>query len=479
MSSFLADYRAAAAEREKQGIPALPLDPKQTAALCALLEAPPAGEEKFLVHLLSERVTPGVDPAAKVKGEWLGKVAHGETVSPLISRVEAIKLLGTMLGGYNVPFLVRELEGPNAALAADQLAKTVLIFDNFEVVAKLAKEGNATAAKLIERWAAAEWFTSRHEIEPEISGVVYKIPGETNTDDLSPAQSAVTRPDIPNHALDMYKTKDPGCIAALRANEKAGIRTIIVGDVYGTGSSRKSATNSVMWYAGRDIPYVPNKRSAAFLLAAIIAPIFLDTFRDAGGMAYTVDVAGLNTGDTITIKTRTGEVLKNGAVIATGKVKSPTVFDEYRAGGRTNLIIGRALTWKACDYLKTGYPAAFAKPELPNDDGKGYTLAQKMVGRACGVKGVRPGLSCEPRTTTVGSQDTTGPMTADELKELACLSFSAPLVMQSFCHTAAYPSATDAKMHRWLPEFIVERNDLSDSSKKRILGENAKNLFAL
>ena len=461
MSTFLSDYRAAAAEREKQGIPALPLTAAQVTALVPLLEKPPVGEEQFLVHLLADRVSPGVDPAAKVKAEWLGKVAHGEVASPLISRTEAIKLLGTMLGGYNVPFLVRELEGANAALAADQLAKTVLIFDNFEVVAKLAKEGNSIAAKLIERWAGAEWFTCRSEIEPEISGVVYKIPGETNTDDLSPAQSAVTRPDIPNHALDMYKTKDPGCIAALRANEKAGIRTIIVGDVYGTGSSRKSATNSVMWYAGRDIPYVPNKRSAAFLLAAIIAPIFLDTFRDAGGMAYTVDVAALATGDTITIKTRTGEILKNGAVIATGKVKSPTVFDEYRAGGRTNLIIGRALTWKACDHLGKPYPETFAKPVLPNDDGKGYTLAQKMVGRACGVKGVRPGISCEPKVTTVGSQDTTGPMTADELKELACLSFSAPLVMQSFCHTAAYPSATDAKMHRWLPEFIVERNGVA------------------
>jgi len=271
----------------------------------------------------------------------------------------------------------------------------------------------------------------------------------------------VTRPDIPAHGLDMYKTKDPGCIAALNELRAKGERPIIVGDVYGTGSSRKSATNSVMWYTGRDIPAVPNKRTGAFLLAGIIAPIFLDTFRDAGGMAYTIDVAQLATGDRITIRTRSGEVLKNGAVIATGKIKSPTVFDEFRAGGRTNLIIGRALTWRACDHLKTAYPANFAKPQLPNDDGKGYTLAQKMVGRACGVQGVRPGMSCEPKATTVGSQDTTGPMTADELKELACLSFAAPLVMQSFCHTAAYPTAKDAKMHRWLPEFIVERNGVA------------------
>ena len=454
-------YRAAAAERAKQGIPPLPLTPAQMKDLTALLEKPAAGEEAFITSLIVDRVSPGVDPAAKFKAEWLGAVAHGEKTSPLISKVRAIELLGTMLGGYNVPYLVRELEGPNAALAADQLAKTVLIFDNFQVVAKLAQEGNATAQALIGRWAKAEWFTSRSEIEPEISGVVYKIPGETNTDDLSPAQSAVTRPDIPAHALDMYKTKDAACIPTLRANEAAGIRTIIVGDVYGTGSSRKSATNSVMWYTGRDIPFVPNKRTAAFLLAGIIAPIFLDTFRDAGGMAYTVDVNGLATGDKITIRTRSGEVLKNGAVIATGKIKSPTVFDEYRAGGRTNLIIGRALTWRACDHLKTGYPANFAKPEIIGDDGKGYTLAQKMVGRACGIKGVRPGVSCEPKATTVGSQDTTGPMTADELKELACLSFSSDLVMQSFCHTAAYPTDKDAKMHRWLPEFIVERNGVA------------------
>ena len=458
---MLAAYRTAAAERAKLGIPPFPLDAKQTKELCALLQAPPAGEGEFLRSLITDRVSPGVDPAAKVKAEWLGAVAHGEVSSPLISPTQAITLLGTMLGGYNVPFLVRELAGANAQLAADQLATTVLIFDNFVVVAKLAAEGNPIAAKLIERWAAAEWFTSRPEIEPEVSGVVYKIAGETNTDDLSPAQSAVTRSDIPLHALDMYKVKDPACIPALRANEAAGKRSIIIGDVYGTGSSRKSATNSVMWYAGRDIHAVPNKRTGAFLLASIIAPIFLDTFRDAGGMAYTVDIGTLATGDEITIRTRTGEIVKNGAVIATGKVKSPTVFDEYRAGGRTNLIIGRALTWRACDHLKKAYPANFAKPELPNDDGKGYTLAQKMVGRACGVKGVRAGLSCEPKATTVGSQDTTGPMTADELKELACLTFSAPLVMQSFCHTAAYPTDKDAKMHRWLPEFIVERNGVS------------------
>jgi len=458
---MLVAYRTAEAERLKQGIPALPLDLKQTGELCALLEAPPAGEAAVLKALLTDRVSPGVDPAAKVKAEWLGGIAHGSRTSPVISASEAVGLLGTMLGGYNVPFLTRALEGPHAALAADGLARTVLVFDNFAVVAKLAEDGNQHAKNVLKRWADAEWFTCRSEIEPEVTGVVYKIPGETNTDDLSPAQSAVTRPDIPAHALDMYKTKDPACIAELMRRQAAGIRTILVGDVYGTGSSRKSATNSAMWYTGRDIPSVPNKRTAAFLLAGIIAPIFLDTWRDAGGMAYTCDVSLLATGDTITIKTRTGEVLKNGAPLVTGKVKSPTVFDEYRAGGRSNLIIGKALTWKACDLLKQPYPANFAKPVLPNDDGKGYTLAQKMVGRACGVKGVRAGLSCEPKATTVGTQDTTGPMTADELKELACLTFAAPLVMQSFCHTAAYPTAKDASMHRWLPEFIVERNGVA------------------
>ena len=458
---MLAAYRAHVYERAKLGLVPLPLTPEWTRELCGLLENPPAGEADVLKTLLAERVSPGVDPSAKIKAEWLGKVAHGHVSSPVFSREQAISLLGTMLGGYNVPYLTRELEGPHAALAADQLAKLVLIFDHFQVVAKLAKEGSAVAAKLIERWAGAEWFTSRAPIADVISGVIYKIAGETNTDDLSPAQAAVSRSDIPLHALEMYKTKDPNCMSTLLAWRAAGKNVIIAGDVYGTGSSRKSATNSVMWYTGRDIPGTPNKRTGSILLGSIIAPIFLDTWRDAGGFALTVDVGVLNTGDEITIHTKTGEVLKNDCVIVTGKIKSNTVYDEVQAGGRTNLIIGRALTWRACDYLKKSYPANFTKPALPNDDGKGYTLAQKMIGRSCGVKGVRPGMSVEAKATTVGSQDTTGPMTADELKDLACLTFSADLVMQSFCHTAAYPTAKDAKMHRWLPEFIVERNGVA------------------
>ena len=453
-------YRAAAADREAQGIPALPLDAEQTAALCKLLENPPAGEEEFLKHLLEERVAPGVDPASKVKAEWLGAVAHGDVTSPLIDPKHAIRLLGTMLGGYNVPYLSRALESEHGAEAAAALARTVLVFDNFDVVAKLADEGNAHAKDVLQRWADAEWFTGRDGIDESIDMVVYKVPGETNTDDLSPAQSAVTRPDIPAHALDMYKTKDPACIKQLAEWREQGKRILIVGDVYGTGSSRKSATNSVMWWTGLDIPAVPNKRNAALVMAGIIAPIFMDTFRDAGGLAVTGEVGDLETGDEITVKPRELKLLKNGSEIALS-VKSPTVFDEFQAGGRANLIIGRSLTARAREHL--GLPASekFAKPELPDDDGKGYTLGQKIVGRACGVQGVRPGLSCEPKTTTVGSQDTTGPMTADEMKELACLKFQADLVMQSFCHTAAYPTERDAKMHRWLPEFIVERNGVS------------------
>ena len=459
---MLTTYRAAEAERQAQGIPALPLTAEQAASVCAQLEQPAnVADSATLLELLRERVSPGVDPAAKVKAEWLGAIAHGEHTSPLVSPVEAIRLLGTMLGGYNVPFLSRELEGAHAQEAADALARTILIFDNFAVVAKLAAAGNVIAKQVLQRWADGEWFTSRPEIEESVELIVYKIPGETNTDDLSPAQSAVTRPDIPAHALDMYTSKDPACIPRLMEWRDAGKRVLIVGDVYGTGSSRKSATNSVLWYIGKDIPAVPNKRTAGFLLAANIAPIFLDTFRDAGGMAFMGDVSQLATGDVVTIKPKALEVLKNGKKINDLVIKSPTVFDEYRAGGRTNLIIGRALTWRARDHLKLGVSSLFAKPELPGDDGHGYTLAQKMVGRACGVKGVRAGLSCEPKTTTVGSQDTTGPMTADELKELACLRFSSDLVLQSFCHTAAYPTDRDAKMHRWLPEFIVERNGVA------------------
>jgi aconitate hydratase 2/2-methylisocitrate dehydratase len=464
---MISAYRAAATERSQLGIPPLPLTPEQCTEVCALLTNPPAGEAAFLEGLLTDRVSPGVDPAAKVKATWLGAVAHGETQSPVISREKAITLLGTMLGGYNIPFLVRELEGPLAAKAVTALSTTILIFDNFAVVAKLAQEGNPHAKAVLQHWADATWFTARPALPESISGVVVKVSGETNTDDLSPAQQASSRPDIPLHAISMYEVRDAQekqpvrFMERIRRLRQGGKRVIIVGDVYGTGSSRKSATNSVMWTTGEDIPHIPNKRSGAVVLGGIIAPIFLDTFRDAGGLPLVVDVSKLENGDEIEIRPKAGQVLKNGQVVSTFTMRSSSMPDEYRAGGRTNLIIGRALTTRAREHLKLTESPLFTKPSHGKEGAKGFSLAQKIVGRACGVQGVLPGTSCEPRMTTVGSQDTTGPMTADELKELACLRFSADLVLQSFCHTAAYPKDIDARMHRWLPEFIVERNGLS------------------
>ncbi len=464
---MLSDYRAAAAERAKINIPPLPLTARQCEQLCALLEQPTSADTKELVALLTDRVSPGVDPAAKVKASWLGAVAHGERTSPAVPATDAIRLLGTMLGGYNIPFLVRELEGANAPAAAKALSGCILIFDNFAVVAKLAGAGNAHAQRVIQSWADGEWFTARAALPEAIDGVVVKVAGETNTDDLSPAQQASSRPDIPLHAQSMYEVRDQQLkqevkfIERMRAARAQGKRLIIAGDVYGTGSSRKSATNSVMWATGSDIPHIPNKRSGAVVLGSIIAPIFLDTFRDAGGLPIQVDVSRLESGDEIQIRPLEGKLLKQGQVLATFALRSPSLPDEFRAGGRTNLIIGRALTQRAREHLGLGESPLFAKPAAAAAGGRGFTLAQKMVGRACGVAGVRPGASCEPRMSTVGSQDTTGPMTADELKELACLSFSADLVLQSFCHTAAYPKDVDAKMHRWLPEFIVERNGVA------------------
>ena len=458
---MLEAYRKHAAERAEQGVLPLPLDVEQTKALCGLLENPPAGEEAVLKELLSERVAPGVDPSAEVKANWLGSVAHGEVSSPLVSREDAITLLGTMMGGYNVPYIVRELEGDLAQLAADTLKHITMVFDNFEVVKKLADEGVAAAKDVIQSWADAEWFKAMDDLPASISGTVYRVDGETNTDDLSPAQHASTRPDIPLHANAMYETKDPACLPALLKAQDANEKIIMVGDVYGTGSSRKSATNSLLWTIGDDIPHVPNKRTKGVLLAGIIAPIFLNTMRDAGGLPIQCPVENLKTGDKIEVRPFDGKVLCNGEEVSTFDLDPNTMADEYKAGGRVPLIIGRALTTKAREYLGLGASDAFLLPEAVNDSGKGFTLAQKMVGAACGVTGVRPGQSCEPKMTTVGSQDTTGPMTADEMKELACLKFDADLVMQSFCHTAAYPKEVDVKMHRWLPRFITERNGVS------------------
>ncbi|MFW5846034.1 MAG: bifunctional aconitate hydratase 2/2-methylisocitrate dehydratase, partial [Planctomycetota bacterium] len=458
---MLDDYRAQVEERDQFRIPPLPLDAQQVRALCDLLEDPPAGEEAYLQALLSERVPPGVDPAAEVKADWLGAIAAGEKRSPLVDPKQAIQLLGTMMGGYNVPFLTRSLEGDLAEDAAEALKGLVMVFDNFDIVKKLCEDGNEHAQAVMRSWAEAEWFTTMPSLPEAIDGLVYKVDGETNTDDLSPAQHASTRPDIPLHAEAMYESADPDCVPWMKERRQAGERVIMVGDVFGTGSSRKSATNSLLWHIGDDIPHVPNKRRGGVLLADIIATIFLNTMRDAGGLPIQIPVGDLKTGDRISVRPREGRILRDDETIAEFSLDPNTMADEYRAGGRVPLIIGRALTGKARSYLGLGDADIFLKPQPVEEPGHGYTLAQKMVGKACGVEGVRPGMSVEPFMTTVGSQDTTGPMTADEMKELACLKFNADLVMQSFCHTAAYPKDVDVKMHRWLPEFMVERNGVA------------------
>jgi len=474
---MLQAYRQHAAERAALGIPPLPLDAKQVSELIELIKNPPAGEAEFLLDLLTHRVPPGVDDAAKVKASFLAAVAHGELQVGLIGKAKATELLGTMVGGYNVHPLIELLDDPEVApVAAAALKKTLLMFDFFNDVATKAKAGNAHAQAVMQSWAAAEWFTSRPEVPQKITVTVFKVPGETNTDDLSPAPDAWSRPDIPLHYLAMLKNTRPD--AAFRPEEdgKRGPMQFIadlknkghlvayVGDVVGTGSSRKSATNSVVWATGQDIPFVPNKRFGGVTLGGKIAPIFFNTQEDSGSLPIEVDVSQLEMGDVIDILPYAGQIVKNGATVAQFQLKSEVLFDEVRAGGRINLIIGRSLTAKARDFLGLPAATAFRLPKAPVNSGKGFTLAQKMVGRAVGLpegQGVRPGTYCEPRMTTVGSQDTTGPMTRDELKDLACLGFSADLVMQSFCHTAAYPKPVDAKMHRELPPFISSRGGVA------------------
>ena len=476
---MLEAYRSHVAERAALGIPALPLTKQQTEELVQLLKNPPAGEEDFLVELLSYRVPAGVDDAAKVKAAFLAKVAKGEESCALVSRAKATELLGTMLGGFNIKPMIDLLDDAEVGtIAADGLKKTLLMFDYFHDVKELADKGSANAKAVMQSWADGEWFTSRPEVPASMKVTVFKVTGETNTDDLSPAPDAWSRPDIPLHALAMLKNPRPGItpeepgvrgpVKFLEELRAKGNLVAYVGDVVGTGSSRKSATNSVLWFTGEDIPFVPNKRFGGVCLGSKIAPIFFNTMEDAGALPIEIDAGQMDMGDEIELKidaaTAVVTALKNGEQIAEAPLKTPVILDEVRAGGRIPLIIGRGLTAKAREAL--GLPAStlFRLPQDPADSGKGFSLAQKMVGRACGLpegQGIRPGTYCEPKMTTVGSQDTTGPMTRDELKDLACLGFSADMTMQSFCHTAAYPKLVDVRMHRELPSFISTRGGVA------------------
>jgi len=450
-------------ERNALGIPALPLNPEQTAQLCELLQNPPAGKEEFLLNLFTERISPGVDPAAEVKAGFLAEILQGAKSSPLISRSQAVKILGTMIGGYNVQPLIGALSDAELAdEAACALSGLTYIYDAAAQVLALA-DSNAAAKKVAESWAAAEWFTSKPAMPETITVKVFKVEGEINTDDFSPAGDAWSRPDIPLHALAMGKTRFPGGIEEIAKWRAEGHQVAFVGDVVGTGSSRKSACNSVLWHIGEDIPAVPNKRRGGVIIGGVIAPIFFNTAQDSGALPLRMDVTKMNMGDIITINTAKGEVTNEaGEVVSTFEIKPNTVPDEFRAGGRIPLIIGRSVTTQAREALGMGEIDIFAKPDNPTPKaGQGFSLAQKMVGRACGVEGVLPGTACEPKMTTVGSQDTTGPMTADELKELACLKFQSPMFMQSFCHTAAYPKPADVKMHQNLPGFIAEREGVA------------------
>jgi aconitate hydratase 2/2-methylisocitrate dehydratase len=474
---MLEAYRQHVAERALLGVPPKPLDEAQVASLVELMKNPPAGEEAFLVDLLENRIPPGVDQAAYVKAAFLAAITNGQATSPLITKERAVFLLGTMLGGYNVEPLVAALDDASlAAGAAEALKKTLLVFNAFHDVEEKAKAGNAHAKAVLQSWADAEWFTSRPEVAQKITVTVLKVTGETNTDDLSPAQDAWSRPDIPLHANAMLKNARDGInpekageigpIQQIEALKAKGHIVAYVGDVVGTGSSRKSATNSVLWFTGDDLPFIPNKRDGGVCIGSKIAPIFFNTMEDAGALPFEADVANLNMGDVIDIFPYEGKITKNASdeVLSTFELKSQVLLDEVRAGGRINLIIGRGLTGKAREALGLPVSTLFRTPVQPADTGKGYTQAQKMVGRACGLPegtGIRPGTYCEPKMTTVGSQDTTGPMTRDELKDLACLGFSADLVMQSFCHTAAYPKPVDVTTHHTLPDFIMNRGGVS------------------
>lgn len=479
MSQMLTEYRAHVAEREALGVPPQPLTDVQTADLVELIKNPPQGEEEYLIDLLENRVPAGVDQAAYVKAAFLNAIVKGDATSPLVSKERAVYLLGTMLGGYNVAPLVELLDDDElGGMAAKALKKTLLVFDAFHDVEEKAKAGNANAKAVLESWAEGEWFTNRPKVPEEMTITVFKVTGETNTDDLSPAQDAWSRPDIPLHANAMLKNEregihpekngEVGPLTQIQELLDRGHPVAYVGDVVGTGSSRKSATNSVLWFFGEEIPHIPNKKDGGVCLGGKIAPIFFNTMEDAGALPVEIDVTEMNMGDEITLKidhaNATVTAFKDGTQIAKSKLKTPVLLDEVRAGGRINLIIGRNLTSKARESLGLEPSTLFRTPEQPADTGKGFTLAQKMVGRACGLpegQGIRPDTYCEPKMTTVGSQDTTGPMTRDELKDLACLGFSSDLVMQSFCHTAAYPKPIDVVTHHTLPDFIMNRGGVS------------------
>ena len=452
-------YLAHEKERAAQGIPALPLTPEQTTGLCELLVNPPAGKEAFLLTLIKERVSPGVDPAAEVKAAFLADIIAGKKKSPLITPVDAVRMLGTMMGGYNVAPLIGALtDAVLADEAACALSGMTLVYDGFDRVVELSKS-NAAAKKVLQSWANADWFTNKPALPEIIKVKVYKVEGEINTDDFSPAGDAWSRPDIPLHALAMGKTRFPDGLATIAKFRAEGFQVAFVGDVVGTGSSRKSACNSVLWCIGQEIPCVPNKKTAGVIIGSVIAPIFFNTAQDSGALPLKADVTKMNTGDVIVIDTKKGEIKSEGGeLLSTFQIAPNTLADEFRAGGRIPLIIGRAVTDRARAALGLGATDIFTLPVNPVPKaGQGYTQAQKMVGQACGVAGILPGTACEPKMTTVGSQDTTGPMTADELKELACLKFLSPMFMQSFCHTAAYPKPADVKMHKTLPQFIIER----------------------
>ncbi|MCG6411651.1 bifunctional aconitate hydratase 2/2-methylisocitrate dehydratase [Vibrio fluvialis] len=471
---MLEAYRKHVEERAAEGVVPKPLDAEQVAGLVELLKNPPQGEEEFILDLLENRIPPGVDEAAYVKAGFLTAITKGEVASPLVSREKAATLLGTMQGGYNIEPLVSLLDDADLApIAATALSHTLLMFDAFYDVEEKAKAGNALAKQVLESWAEAEWFLSKPALAEKITLTVFKVTGETNTDDLSPAPDAWSRPDIPVHALAMLKNERDGIVPdapgkigpinQIEALKEKGHQLVYVGDVVGTGSSRKSATNSVLWFMGDDIPNVPNKRAGGYVLGGKIAPIFFNTMEDAGALPIEVDVSKLNMGDVIDVYPYEGKVCNHetGEVLATFKLKTDVLIDEVRAGGRIPLIVGRGLTDKARQALGLEASTVFRRPVPVADSGKGFTLAQKMVGKACGVEGIRPGTYCEPKMTTVGSQDTTGPMTRDELKDLACLGFSADLVMQSFCHTSAYPKPVDVQTHHTLPDFIMNRGGVS------------------